>query len=96
MSNAALETFIKTYVRNSAIDSFYANRMQTILLQLLMGGVTDTFDTYDQFEAAILTNREGNKDWYMRARVNATGFIYEYFPDTGEINWTASQKLKTI
>lgn len=95
MTPAELDAFIDRWM-NSAIDAFTNRRIITVLKNLSTSGITDTFATYDQFEERILANRAAGRDWYIRARVNATGYIYEYFPDTQEINWTASQKIKTI
>lgn len=96
MTPTESKAFINQWVRNSAVDAFTNLRLNTILLQLVTGGITDTFDNLAAFRQAILDNRAANQDWYMRARVLDTRFIYEYFPDTGTINWTASQQIETI
>lgn len=90
--------FINRYF-GSAVDAFTNARMKTVLLSLAVSGVTDQFTTYADFEAQILANRLAGNDWYMRALDKSTSFIYEYFPygdGTGQINWTASQKIKNI
>lgn len=96
MTQEQLISFIDTYIRNSAYEAFTNLRLNTALRSLATGGITNTYETYAEFESAILANREKGEDWYIRARINSTSFIYEYFPDTKEINWTASQKYKSI
>lgn len=91
MTPDELESFANTWIRNSANDAFTNLRLNTVILNLIRSGVTDTFDNYASFRTAILNNRVAGHDWFMRARVNDTGYIYEYFPDTRSINWTASQ-----
>lgn len=95
MTNDELNTFINRYF-GSAVDAFTNARMKTVLLRMVTGGITDSFDNYAAFRAAILANRVEGNDWYMRARMRDTSYIYEYFPDTGTINWTASQQTDTI
>lgn len=96
MNNEELISFIDEYIRNSSIHAFQNLRLNTILKNLVTSGVTDSFDNLNAFKAAILANREDGKDYYMRARMLDTSYIYEYFPDTGTINWTASQQIETI
>jgi len=100
MTKEELISFINTYVRNSAIDAFTNDRLNTILLGLAIGGVTDHFDTYAEFKTAIATGRTAGQDWYIKAlivndeRTGGKNFIYEYFPaPVNAINWTASQTI---
>jgi hypothetical protein len=96
MTPTEQEAFINRYF-GSAVDAFTNARMKTVLLSLTASGLTDTFASYSDFEAQILISREEGRDWYMRVRDAATGYIYEYFPNgdgTGIINWTASQFYK--
>ena len=100
MTPTESKAFINQWIRNSAVDAFTNSRLNTILLQLVTGGITDTFDNLAAFRQAILDNRAANQDWYMRARMDDTDDIYEYWPPRGEypgrINQTASQLEETI
>lgn len=97
MTNTELDTFIDRWISNSAVGAFTNRRLNTVLKQLVTGGVTDTFDSIADFRQAITDRRAAGTDWFMRARMRDTSFIYEYFPPEevggqGVVNWTASQK----
>ena len=100
MTNEELQIFINTWVRNSAVDAFTNLRLNTVLLQLVTGGITDTFDTYDDMKARIASNKADDRDWYMRAVVLTSPVgdnrIFEYLPALNQIFWTASQKYEQL
>lgn len=53
MTNAELISFINQWVRNSAIDAFNDTRLNTVLLALVNGALTNNYATYEDFAAAI-------------------------------------------
>lgn len=53
MTNAELISFINQWVRNSAIDAFNDTRLNTVLLALVNGALTNNYATYEDFAAAV-------------------------------------------
>lgn len=100
MTPAELDAFIDAYIRNSAITAFTDLRLNTILHALVTGGITDSFDTYDLFKAAIAANKVAGEDYFMRAFVKSSregqDNIFEYIPSQNFIMWTASQKYEQL
>lgn len=92
-----LIAYIDEYVRNSAIDSFQNLRMNTILKQLVFTGYTDTsYANLNELKTAWRADKAAGINMYRRAKVQDTGYIYEYDPKDGYINWTASYRSEKL
>lgn len=50
MTNEELIAFIEANIRNSAVDAFYGNKLQTVLLNMAKGSSAATLATYTDFE----------------------------------------------
>lgn len=53
MTNTELIAFINRWVRNSAIDAFTNERLNTVLQALINGALTNNYATYEDFAAAV-------------------------------------------
>lgn len=56
MTNAELISFINTWIRNGAVDAFTNLRLNTVLLAIVNGGMTNTYATYEDFQAAVIAS----------------------------------------
>lgn len=56
MTKQELISFIDAFVRNSANDSFTGLRLNTILKNVVAGGIADDYASGEEFEQAIADN----------------------------------------
>jgi len=76
---------INTYVRNSAVDSYTNDRLNSILLALAGGASNEVFQTYTDFRAAYQADTTKSlkgfiisDDVYFNNEV-----VYEFIPEVG-------------
>ena|SRR6186713_2256001 len=85
MTQAEVIAFIDAYFRNSAIDGFQSNRMNTVLKELAGGSVPGSYSTFADFETAYTTNPNSPIQAFV-SDVSEYGFndvVLQYLPGVG-------------